>query len=109
MKQSLKSVLPEIWPMTPIEEVIGAYADTQRFVCYCDPSVPRLQLSREYRPFTDAVIMIGPEGDFSPEEIQKALAAGWVPVTLGDNRLRTETAAIAACHTLHVIDSITDR
>ena len=92
-----------------IEEVIGAYADTQRFVCYCDPSVPRLQLSREYRPFTDAVIMIGPEGDFSPEEIQKALAAGWVPVTLGDNRLRTETAAIAACHTLHVIDSITDR
>lgn len=109
MKQSLKSVLPEILPMTPIERVMGDYADAQRFVCYCDPSVPRRELSREYRPFSDAVIMIGPEGDFSPEEIQSALAAGWCPVTLGDNRLRTETAAIAACHTLHVIDSLTDR
>jgi len=51
-------------------------------------------------------IMIGPEGDFSPEEIQAAYKAGIRPVTLGDSRLRTETAALVACHTLQVLHEI---
>ncbi|MDE6249732.1 MAG: 16S rRNA (uracil(1498)-N(3))-methyltransferase, partial [Paramuribaculum sp.] len=49
-------------------------------------------------------VMIGPEGDFSPEEITTAISVGWQPVTLGDTRLRTETAAIAACQIIHTVD-----
>ena len=104
MKQSLKATLPEIWPMTPISKVIGELDDPGRFIAYCDPSIPRRLLAREYRPATDTVILIGPEGDFSPEEIRSALDAGYRPVTLGDNRLRTETAAVVACDTCHIID-----
>ncbi len=106
MKQSLKAVLPQIDPMTPY----GAYLDStrsgQRFIAYCDPSVPRLLMAREYRPFEDTTILIGPEGDFSPEEIRRALDEGWRPVSLGDNRLRTETAALVACDTCHIINQL---
>lgn len=106
MKQSLKSVLPVISPMTSLRNVISEFNGTQRFVAYCDPSVPRHDLCNAYHPATDAVIMIGPEGDFSPDEIASALSCGWIPVTLGDNRLRTETAAIVACDTFHIVDRI---
>lgn len=106
MKQSLKSVLPEIMPMTPIKEVIMDYGDRQRFVAYCDRDTPRIDLPFVYAPMSDVIIMIGPEGDFSPEEIKMALECGWQPITLGDNRLRTETAAITACDTFHIIDTV---
>ena len=106
MKQSLKSVLPEITAMTPVNNVIRSYSDIQRFVAYCDPTIPRLNLCQQYQAGKDAIIMIGPEGDFSPEEIGEALDCGWKPVTLGDNRLRTETAAIVGCDTFHIIDQI---
>lgn len=106
MKQSLKSVLPQIMPMTPVSSVITGYPDAQRFMAYCDPAIPRRELVREYRPCADSVILIGPEGDFSPEEIDNALKAEWIPVTLGENRLRTETAAIVACDTFHIIDQL---
>lgn len=106
MKQSLKSVLPVISPMTPVMTVINDFSQAQRFVAYCDADTPRVDLTGAYRPFADAVIMIGPEGDFAPEEIRSAIDSGWQPVTLGDNRLRTETAAISAVDTFHIIDRI---
>lgn len=106
MKQSLKSVLPEIAPMTPCLDFIRECGDSQRFIAYCNREIPRLLLSRNYRPLTDATIMIGPEGDFSPDEIRGALDAGFTPVSLGDNRLRTETAAIVACDTFHILDQV---
>lgn len=106
MKQSLKSVLPEISPMTPVMNVINGFADSDRFIAYCDRSIPRKSLVKEYRPNTSSIIMIGPEGDFAPNEIKTALDAGWTPVSLGDNRLRTETAAITACDTFHIIDQL---
>jgi len=53
------------------------------------------------------VILIGPEGDFAPEEIKAAIDSGYCPVTLGDNRLRTETAALVACYTFHIISQLT--
>lgn len=106
MKQSLKSFLPEICPMTPLRQIVDSFPETERFIAYCDPSVPRRLLSREYQPGKDAIVLIGPEGDFDPDEIHAALAAGWIPVSLGDNRLRTETAAIVAADTLHILDSL---
>ena len=51
-------------------------------------------------------ILIGPEGDFSPAEVEKALAAGYMPVTFGDNRLRTETAALFALSTFHIVEQL---
>lgn len=106
MKQSLKSVLPEIWPMTPVDTVINGYEDSARYIAYCDSSLPRRLLAREYTPRQNAVIMIGPEGDFSPQEIKSALDKAWIPVSLGENRLRTETAALVACDTFHIIDNL---
>jgi len=50
------------------------------------------------------LILIGPEGDFSKEEVQKAISLGFIPVSLGNSRLRTETAGVVACHTVAVIN-----
>lgn len=106
MKQSLKAVLPDIRPMTPIADFIkGCYAE-QKFVAYCDPSIPRRMLTELYQPGKDTAILIGPEGDFSAAEIKMAIDAGFQPVSLGDNRLRTETAALYACSAFHIIDEI---
>lgn len=106
MKQSLKAVLPQIDEMTPYARFLDSARQGQRFIAYCDPSIPRKLMSREYRPFQDTTILIGPEGDFSKEEITRALDDGWMPVSLGDNRLRTETAALVACDTCHIINQL---
>jgi 16S rRNA (uracil1498-N3)-methyltransferase len=104
MKQSLKAVVPEILPMTPFK-VAADIAAGQKFIAYCDRSLPRLLLAKEYRPATSATVFIGPEGDFSPEEINLAINdRGFTPVSLGNNRLRTETAALFACSTFHILD-----
>ncbi|MCM1484252.1 MAG: 16S rRNA (uracil(1498)-N(3))-methyltransferase [Muribaculaceae bacterium] len=107
MKQSLKATLPEIHPMTPIADILPAFPDAQRYICYCDDTVQRLTLAREYEAYRDVCILIGPEGDFSPEEVTMALNGyAWTPVTLGPERLRTETAAIVAADTIHIKDQI---
>lgn len=106
MKQSLKTVLPEITPLTPLREVTGMMAGAQRFVAYCDPAVERVDLAKAYRPATDTLLLIGPEGDFTPAEIERTLGAGFRPVTLGENRLRTETAALYALSCCHIIDNL---
>ncbi len=108
MKQSLKAILPEIRPMTPIaaflEEERSAGGDICRYICYCDANTGRRLLAADYRPGADATILIGPEGDFSPAEVEAAFTAGFLPATLGDNRLRTETAALVACDTIHIVN-----
>lgn len=106
MKQSLKTVLPQIWPMTPIKNLILEFKAEQKFIAYCDLSIPRLLLSKEYKPNKDTIILIGPEGDFSKDEITFAIENGYKPISLGENRLRTETAALAACHSCHIINQI---
>ena len=104
MKQSLKATLPEILPMTPITQFIAS-CEGERYMAYCDRSIPRRELVEVYRPGCDSTIMIGPEGDFAPEEIHAALDAGWHPVSLGPHRLRTETAALTACETFHILNA----
>lgn len=106
MKQSLKTVLPIIDVMTPIKDVITKQMYDQRFIAYCDTSIPRKLLSADYRANKDTLILIGPEGDFSTEEINLALNSGYKPISLGDNRLRTETAAVVACDTCHIINQL---
>ena len=105
MKQSLKAVLPRIDEMMTLSSFLKSIdKDEQKFVAYCDDWVERRLLAREYKPGSSVAVLIGPEGDFAPEEIKMTLDSGFVPVTLGDNRLRTETAALVACDTFHVIN-----
>lgn len=105
MKQSLKAVLPSIEPLTTLSAFLkGCGVEGQRFVGWCDDSAPRQLLAKTYTPGADVAILIGPEGDFTPEEIEDCRAAGFIPVTMGDNRLRTETAALVGCDTIHIIN-----
>lgn len=108
MKQSLKTWLPQIDEMTPLKSFIDEFKESEamRFVAYCDPEIPRRDLAKELKPQCDIVILIGPEGDFSPEEIKMTINLGFIPVSLGDCRLRTETAALAACQAVHVINQL---
>lgn len=106
MKQSLKATLPALDELTPVRDVIAMPFEGRKYIAYCDMSLPResrLDFAREYAPGDDALILIGPEGDFSPEEVEAALQAGFIPVSLGQSRLRTETAAVYACAAAHAI------
>lgn len=106
MKQSLKAVLPQIDDTTPLSQFLKemAVANGAKFVGYCDADTPRQLLAKAYQPGSDVCILIGPEGDFSPAEIKACFDAGFTAVTMGDNRLRTETAALVGTDTIHVIN-----
>lgn len=107
MKQSLKGVLPQIEDMIPIKDFIrSSLAGCQKFFGYCDTSFPRRDFSTTCLPGRDVVIMIGPEGDFSPEEADEAVRSGFVPVTFGESRLRTETAALYGVTAVHVLNQL---
>lgn len=104
MKQSLKAVLPQLREMTPFDQYVKEEFDGQKFIAHCHADIPRQLLSQSYTPGSQVRILIGPEGDFSPEEVALALANGYRPISLGASRLRTETAGIVACHTIHTIN-----
>lgn len=107
MKQSLKGVLPDLREMTPVEDVLKTGFDGQKFICYCSDEVERRLLMKEYIPGGNVMILIGPEGDFSPEEVRLAIDCGWIPVSLGESRLRTETAGVVAVSAIHTINQLT--
>ncbi len=108
MKQSLKATLPQLDELTPVEQLMKEPFDGVRCIAYCDEQLPREQrqtLASAYRPGCDVMVLIGPEGDFSPEEVQVARESGFAPVTLGDSRLRTETAGLMAVAFIHALNS----
>ncbi len=107
MKQSLKAQKPQLDELTPLARLLAEPFTGDRFIAYVDPSLPRGErrnLAQVYRPGHDTMVIIGPEGDFDPVEVQAALQAGFVPVSLGESRLRTETAATFACALCHSLD-----
>ena len=109
MKQSLKGVLPVIEDMTDFRKFVkDNSASGQLFFGYCDAAYPRKEFAKECRPAEPVVIMIGPEGDFSPEEVEFAVKNGFRPVTFGKSRLRTETAALYAVAAVHVINQLSE-
>lgn len=104
MKQSLKANLPAFRPAQKLKEFLADCPQGKRYMGYCSELYPRRNFSRCYPSGSDVVILIGPEGDFSPEEVEMAVKAGFEPVTFGKSRLRTETAgmfAVAAVHALN--------
>ncbi len=103
MKQSLKAYLPQLDEMIKFSAFIKQPFDGQKFIAHCEEQHREL-LKNAIKTGENYLILIGPEGDFSPEEIKMALDAGFVPVSLGDSRLRTETAALVACHTFNLLN-----
>ncbi|MEG2856370.1 16S rRNA (uracil(1498)-N(3))-methyltransferase [Bacteroides sp.] len=101
MKQSLKARLPKLNPMIDFDKFIEQKFDGQKFIAHCYEGEKPL-LKDVFKRGEDTLVLIGPEGDFSEEEVKKALDKGFVAISLGKSRLRTETAALVACHTLHM-------
>lgn len=96
MKQSLKCFCPQLHGMTAFAGLLSMPYEGRKFIAHCDTAGERRFLGDVLRAGEDAMVLIGPEGDFSAEEISAALAHGFEPVTLGNQRLRTETAAVVA-------------
>ena len=105
MKQSPKPLKPIVNEMMDFKKFIAATRDGARFIAHCYDGDRKL-LKEQLLQGVDATILIGPEGDFSPEEVETAIAAGFVPVSLGNSRLRTETAGLVACHTFNLINEL---
>ena len=110
MKQSLQCYLPKLnAPIASAQFFKTMLTDSSaKYTAHCQGNEKRL-LSRALKPFPERItVLIGPEGDFSTNEINTALQQAFVPISLGDTRLRTETAAIVACHTVAVINELTN-
>lgn len=106
MKQSLKSKGTVINNLTGIESFIGKPGDGQLFIAHCIESVDSEYLGKICVPGGKVTVMIGPEGDFTLQEVEDAQAGGYESITLGPGRLRTETAGIAACSLVSFINQL---
>lgn len=104
MKQSLKARKPIVNEMTDFAKFMQRDFQGQKFIAHCYEGEKPL-LKEVLKPEEDALVLIGPEGDFSPEEVQKAEALGFQPISLGKSRLRTETAALVAVHMMNLFNS----
>lgn len=96
MKQSLKAYLPQIDPLTPVRDFLAEECNATKLIAHCEEDMERIFMGDVLRKGDNVVVLIGPEGDFSKEEIEAARKAGFQEITLGNARLRTETAALAA-------------
>lgn len=103
MKQSLQTYLPQLDEAVSFAELIRTIPEEQRFIAHLAEDKPTPNLAKVALPNGSCTVLIGPEGDFSEKEIQQAVNAGFQMVTLGPNRLRTETAALTACQLLNFI------
>lgn len=103
MKQSLNCYLPKLNDAIAFKSFIKQDFTGNLFIAHCEETA-RKSLKKELKPKMDITILIGPEGDFSVKEIETALQNSFIPVTLGETRLRTETAAIVACHSVAFIN-----
>lgn len=103
MKQSVKAYLPKLNEACTFDQLIKNATSSQKFIAHCYEEDKHL-LQEVYKKGSDVLVLIGPEGDFSPEEIEKAIQHGFKPVSLGSSRLRTETAGIIACHTINLLN-----
>jgi len=107
VKQSLRAEIPifnnQICFNDFLEKTKNNYS--QKFIAYCgDLQQEPSPLKTVCQAQTGTLILIGPEGDFTPEEVQKAMQYGFIPVSLGKFRLRTETAALLACATVQIVN-----
>lgn len=103
MKQSLKFTLPKLNDLRKFSDLLKTIDTQQKFIAYLPQEKPQL-LKNQLVKDSSYTILIGPEGDFSPNEVKLALQMGFSPVSLGESRLRTETAGLVACHTVQLLN-----
>lgn len=103
MKQSNQYYSPILLPQINFQEFVKQDFKSQKFIAHCEET-QKTALKSALKTQTDVLILIGPEGDFSVKEIETAIKNQFIPVTLGTTRLRTETAAIVACHSVAFIN-----
>ena len=106
MKQSLQAYLPQLDPLTPFAKCFeepAIFGDDDLFIAYCGDGEKK-HLKHNYSPGSNVILLIGPEGDFTEEEVALTLKNGGRMIHLGTNRLRTETAGLVACQTIHFIN-----
>ncbi|WP_296701076.1 16S rRNA (uracil(1498)-N(3))-methyltransferase [Algoriphagus sp.] len=104
-KQSLKFRIPSLHPIAKLDDILtsNSFLEYQKFIAYVDEHHD-FHLFDRAKPSGKYLILIGPEGDFDPKEIEKAIANNFMPVSLGKSRLRTETAGLAAVQILQVLN-----
>jgi 16S rRNA (uracil1498-N3)-methyltransferase len=104
-KQSLSAYMPHLDEPMSFKTLLSSCSASQQFIAYVDENHQK-ELKHAIVPGKDVLILIGPEGDFSPDEISEALSHGYEPVGLGKSRLRTETAGLAACMTVSIMNDL---
>lgn len=102
MKQSIKAYKPKLNELINFSDFVSRQ-QKDAYIAHCHDG-QKFGLKDIYQPGKNAVIMIGPEGDFSPEEVGVAVGRGIKPISLGESRLRTETAGVIACHSIAFIN-----
>ncbi len=103
MKQAGRAFRPTLHHITPVDKFLNSDFTGKRFIAHC-AGEKKLVLKDRYLPGENALIMIGPEGDFSPEEIEAAKGKKMQEISLGPGRLRTETAGLIACFTINFLN-----
>ena len=103
MKQSLKAFLPKINDIVPLRDFMTKCSIDEKYIGYLN-KIENSHLMQSATAKSDYCMLIGPEGDFSSSEINESQKFGFKPVSLGNNRLRTETAGLAACHILNLVN-----
>lgn len=103
MKQSIKAFKPKLNSLTNYKDFIKQGFKGSKYIAHCEEN-EKQSLKSNYKAGNNAIILIGPEGDFSPEEIKLAKENDFCETNLGNSRLRTETAGIVACHTINLLN-----
>lgn len=103
VKQSLKAYHPLLNEAVALPKLLGKPFSGQKFIAHCEPG-DKIDLKSAIAPNGNYLVLIGPEGDFTPHEIDEALKSDFKPITLGDSRLRTETAALEACFEINFLN-----
>jgi len=105
IKQSIKAWHPILNEPVVLSKLLSAPFDGQKFIAHCEPG-DKFSLEEQVKPLGKYLILIGPEGDFSPKEIEDAFKNDFKAITLGKSRLRTETAALEACFEVNFLNRI---
>lgn len=110
-KQSHKATMPIVKDMQNFRQFITQPFDGQKFIAHCYDNIPETDNAKPFLgdvtdTTSNSLVLIGPEGDFSIDEVKQAIAAGFQPINLGKSRLRTETAALVAVHLMNLAKRI---
>lgn len=105
--QSQQFHLPNLQEINPFNKVLEKYANIeQKLVAHCIEEIPRMPLQEAAKSGKETLILIGPEGDFTMEEVALCIQLGFESISMGNQRLRTETAAIASCSHFNIINHV---